>query len=79
VLPMVARGGSEVAPGGSESHRGGRRVGEKQTRFARKRVEVSWKFPCQGNKHRLTGKSLRRCLFLLFGSTESEAVFVSFV
>jgi hypothetical protein len=55
---------------------------EKPTRLR----ENAWKFrgsrvcfPVRETNTASQGKRLRRCLFLLFGSTESEAVFVSFV
>ena len=58
---------ARAAPNHQSEPPGRRRVGEKPTRLR----ENAWKFrgssfPCQGNKHRLTGKT-------------SEAVFVSFV
>jgi len=58
---------ARAAPNHQSEPQGRRRVGEKPTRLR----ENAWKFrgssfPCQGNKHRLTGKT-------------SEAVFVSFV
>jgi hypothetical protein len=72
---------ARAAPNHQSEPPGRRRVGEKPTRLR----ENAWKFrgskfpPVRETNTVSQGKRLRRCLFLLFGSTESEAVFVSFV
>ena len=71
---------ARAAPNHQSEPPGRRRVGEKPTRLR----ENAWKFrgsslPVRETNTASQGKRLRRCLFLLFGSTESEAVFVSFV
>ena len=65
--PAARRGTASPVPRPTTSQSHASSCGRKTNTLARKRVKFRGSsFPCQGNKHRLTGKT-------------SEAVFVSFV
>ena len=81
--PAARRGTASPVPRPttSQSHRGVVVWAKNQHACAKTRGKFSGsKFPPVRETNTVSqGKRLRRCLFLLFGSTESEAVFVSFV
>jgi hypothetical protein len=80
--PAARRGTASPVPRPttSQSHRGVVVWAKNQHACAKTRGSfVDRVFPVRETNTASQGKRLRRCLFLLFGSTESEAVFVSFV
>ena len=82
--PAARRGTASPVPRPttSQSHRGVVVWAKNQHACAKTRgsfVDRGFVFPVRETNTASQGKRLRRCLFLLFGSTESEAVFVSFV